>query len=182
MGSSGPNAENVFTHQKEIVKEFINNKTNPDTKFTVVTYGPSTTKTWKLNERNEKKRNKIINSMSWNGQGTRLDLGLSEAYNVLKRTKPNTHKRVYIFVSQAADVGSEPVKKVISKLLEDGTELITIQIVDRDDPEEVKKIVPRTKFVIKIRVRDDPKKLAQLLIVTFYVGKIIKQHNVCPKF
>ncbi|XP_028394352.1 uncharacterized protein LOC114518524 isoform X7 [Dendronephthya gigantea] len=180
MGSSGPNAEKVFTHQKEIVKEFVNNQTNPDAKFTVVTYGPSTTRTWKLDEPNKQKRNKIINSVSWNGRGTRLDLGLSEAYNVLKRTKPNTQKRVYIFVSQEADVGSEPVKKIIGKLLEDGTELITIQIVDRDDPGKEKKIVPRTKFVVKIHARDDPKKLAQLLIVTFYTDPCMRLK--CSKY
>ncbi len=172
MGSGGPNAPKVFQHQKEVVKEFINNKTNPETTFTVITYGRDTTKTWNVKEPNKRKRNKLIDSVIWNGHGTRLDLALEEAYNVLRKKKPKTQKRVYIFVSQVADVGSEPVKKAVGKLLEDGTELITIQLVDGYG--RGKNVVPKTKFVIKSRVRDDPKRLAQLLILTFYVGKIIR--------
>lgn len=172
LGSGGSNAEKVFQHQKEIIKEFINNKTHPRITFTVITYGRDTAKTWKVDEPNKGKRNKLIDSVSWNGHGTRLDLGLNKAYNVLKNKKPKTQKRVYIFVSQIADVGSDPVKKAVSKLLEDGTELITIQIIDGSE-KEGKKVVPRTKFVVKSRVRDDPKRLAQLLIITLYFGKFI---------
>ena len=173
LGSGGPKTQKVFQHQKEIVKEFINNKTRAHTTFTVITYGLDSAKTWKVDEPNKGKRNELIDSVSWNGHGTRLDLGLNKAYNVLKNKKPKTQKRVYIFVSQVADVGSDPVKKAVSKLLEDGTELITIQVIDGSEGEE-KKVVPRTKFVVKSRVRDDPKRLAQLLIVTLYFGKAIR--------
>lgn len=171
VGSGGPNAQKVFQHQKEVVKEFINNKTKPNTTFTVITYGRDTTKTWTLNEPNKEKRDKLIDSVSWNGHGTSLHLGLEEAYNILRKKKPKTRKRVYIFVTHVANVGSEPVKKAASKLLDDGTELISILITDGDE-EKVKKVVPRTKFVVKSRVRDDPKRLAQLLVITFYFGKI----------
>lgn len=171
VGSGGPNAQKVFQHQKEVVKEFINNKTKPNTTFTVITYGRDTTKTWTVNEPNKEKRDKLIDSVSWNGHGTSLHLGLEEAYNILRKKKPKTRKRVYIFVTQVANVGSEPVKKAASKLLDDGTELISILITDGDE-EEGKKVVPRSKFVVKSRVRDDPKRLAQLLVITFYFGKI----------
>ena len=162
----------MFQHQKEIVKEFINNKTRPHITFTVVTYGRDTAKARKVDEPDKGKRNKLIDSVSWDGHGTRLDLGLNKAYNVLKNEKPKTQKRVYIFVSHVADVGSEPVKKAVTKLLEDGVEMITIQVIDGSGVDEGKKVLPRTKFVVKSRVQDDPKKLAQLLIITFYFGKV----------
>lgn len=169
VGSGGPNAQKVFQHQKEIVKEFITNKTNPDTTFTVITYGRDTTKTWNVNEPDKQKRNKLIDLISWNSHGTRLDLALEEAYNVLRKKKPRTQKRVYIFVSKLADVTSDGVMEAVGKLLEDGTELITIQIGDGDG--EARKVVPKTKFVVKSGVRDDPRRLAQLLVVSFYIGK-----------
>lgn len=162
----------MFQHQKEIVKEFINNKTRPHITFTVVTYGRDTAKARKVDEPNKGKRNRLIDSVSWDGHGTRLDLGLNEAYNVLKNEKPKTQKRVYIFVSHVGDVGSEPVKKAVTKLLEGGVEMITIQVIDGSGGDEGKKVVPRTKFVVKSRVQDDPKKLAQLLIIIFYFGKV----------
>ena len=171
MGSGGPNAQKIFQHQKEVVKEFMKNKTDPDTTFTVITYGRDTAKTWKVDEPNKEKRNKLIDSISWNDHGTRLDLGLQKAYNVLSKKKPKTRKRAYIFVSYVVDVGSEPVKKAVKKLLDDGVELVTIQMTGGDDGEGTK-VIPWTKFVVKSGIRDDPKKLAQLLVFTFYFGKI----------
>ena len=170
MGSGGPNAQTDFQHQKDVVKEFINNKTNPKTTFTVITYGRETAKTWKVDKPNKTKRNKFIDSISWQDHGTRLDLGLEEAFKVLRK-KPKTQKRVYVFVSQVADVGSEPVKRAVGKLLDEGTELVTIQLVYGDGKED-KKVVPRTKFVVKSHVRDGPKKLAQFLLIMFYTGTI----------
>ena len=171
MGSGGPNAQKHFEHQREVVKEFINNKTNPKTTFTVITYDQNTAKNWKVNEPNKIKRNKLIDSIFWHGHGTRVDLGLEEAFKVLRKKKPKTQKRVYVFVSQMADVGTEPVKRAVGKLLNDGTELVTIQLVYEDGKED-KKVVPRTKFVVKSHVRDGPKKLAQFLLIMFYTGKI----------
>ena len=168
VGSAGPKAQKVFQHQKEVVKEFITNKTNPDTTFTVITYGQDSTKTWNVDEPDKQKRNKLIELISWTSHGTRLDLGLEEAHRVLK-TKPDAKKRVYIFLSRLAEVTSERVRNAVAKLVGDGTELVTIQIDSGD--EEEKRVIPKTKFVVKSRVRDDPKRLAQLLVVTFYIGK-----------
>lgn len=170
LGSSGPKAHQMFEFEKEVVKEYMNNQTDTDTTYTIVIYGKDSSESRPINEHDKSKRNKLIDSITWSTTGTRLDLGLEKAHKVLKDNKdPKVHKIVYVFVSETASVTSDGVKQAAKKLLDSGSDIITINV--NDGIKANNQVIPRSKFAVKTGIFDNPKMLVVLLTFTYRIGK-----------
>lgn len=171
LGSSGLNAQKRFQYQKQVVKEFLKNNSNSNLEMslTVVTYGLETAETWPVSLRDKSNQKTYVDNIPWNGPGRRLDLGLTKTSDALQNANPKSRKRVYVFINQAANIHSKPAQKAASKLLNEGAELISVQIMD--DEEDRWKSGLQDLFVVKARVNDDPERIALLLVMTYNFGK-----------
>ena len=169
LGSSGPEARRAFEHEKELVKEHMNKDVGFDRKYTVVTYGKDGSKIWPIDEPDKSKRNKLIDSITWPSPGTRLDLGLEKAHQVLRSNRePNVRKVVYVFVSDTGYVTTKRLKEAAKKVIDSGGVIITIYV---GGIAENKVVVPNTKFVVTTTILDDRSKLVTLLTLWYRKGK-----------
>ena len=169
MGSSDPNAKEIWTKEKMIVNDVIGKPKDAFVKYGVVQYDkPGSVRVPLGDYKDEKELQEGVKKLLLK-QSKALDEGIKSAGGEFdKNGRPKARKVMVVFVDGNDDSTMEELKKVAEPLKKKKVKIIPVLLGENVDEEKVKPLLPKKKKPIKGK---DPEKLAEEIAEETLNGK-----------
>lgn len=144
MGSSEPNAQNVFNEQKDIVNDIIRDEPN-DVKYSLIQYETEGRKLAGFNDFEDVSRfRKFIETLTWKGDGVGLEDALKKANSLFeKEGRPFSKRVLVVFTDGRVDSSSTALEKAVKPLNDKNVKIIPVVLKEPVDESNVEILLPK---------------------------------------
>ena len=166
FGACGPNADEVFEKEKDMVSGFLETITVADTYYGVIEYGDSKANIMaRLGDfRNKERLNQYINTIPRSGEGRAIDKALEKARELLLDSgRSDARKALVIFANGKSSSRLAELTNEAKPLHDAGVKIIAVGIGDDVDDEELNSIATNKDKVILAQPYDEATPLGHLL-------------------
>lgn len=174
FGACGPNADEVFEKEKDMVSGFLETIIDSDTHYGVIEYGENKANIKaKLGDfRNKERFNQYINTIPRSGEGRAIDKALEKARELLlDNGRKNARKALVIFANGKSSARLAELTNEANLLHDAGVKIIAVGIGDDVDDEELNSIATNKDKVILAQPYDEAAPLGHLLAHEVCEGK-----------
>lgn len=143
FGACGPNADDVFDKEKDMVSGFLETIKVADSYYGVIEYGENQANIMaRLGDfRNKERLNQFINTIPRSGEGRAIDKALEKARELLLGSGRNdARKALVIFANGKSSARLAELTKEAKPLHDAGVKIIAVGIGDDVDDEELNSI------------------------------------------
>ena len=181
MGSSGPNAQEIFSEQKVVVKDIIKDYEPQDVKYSLIQYETEGRKLVGLNDfKDFSKLQKFVDILTWKDNGVALDDALKKANRLFdEEGRPFSRRVLVVFTDGRVDNTQTELVEAVKPLKEKNVKIIPVVLKEPADETNIRILLPKDKEPIK-KSPQKPESTDDKIKVEIHKGLYSSLFNVFP--
>ena len=150
MGSSGPDAQEIFSEQKAVVDDIIKDYEPHDVKYSIIQYETEGRKLAGFNDfKDMSKLKKFVQILRWKGDGVGLDDALKKANSLFEEeARPFSRRILVVFTNGRLDKAQTKLEEAVKPLKEKNVKIIPVVLKEPTDA-NIKILLPKEKEPVK---------------------------------
>ena len=151
MGSSGPDAEDIFSEQKDIVKDIMKDYESKDVKYSLIQYETEGRKLVGFDDfKDIPKFKKFIEILTWKDDGVGLDDALKKANSLFdEEGRPFSRRILVVFTNGRFDKLPTDLEEAVKPLKEKNVKIIPVVLKEPADETTVRILLPKDKDPVR---------------------------------
>lgn len=151
MGSSGPDAEEIFSEQKDIVNDIMKDYESTDVKYSVIQYETEGRKLAGFDDfKDIPKFKKFIEILTWKDDGVGLDDALKKANTLFdEEGRPFSRRILVVFTNGRFDKSPNELEEAVKSLKEKNVKIIPVVLKEPTDETTIRILLPKDKDPVR---------------------------------
>ena len=183
MGSSGPNAGEMFSEQKVVVNDIIKDYEPKDVKYSLIQYETKGRKLAGFNDfKDFTKLKKFVDILTWKDHGVALDDALKKANDLFdEEGRPFSRRVLVVFTDGRVDDTPTELEEAVKPLKEKNVKIIPVVLTEPTDETNIRVLLPKDKDPIK-KSPQEPENTDDKIKDEIHKGLCFSLLKSCPRF
>ncbi len=151
MGSSGPDAQQIFSEQKDVVNDIIKDYEPQDVKYSLIQYETKGRKLIGFNDfKDISKFKKFVEILTWKDDGVGLDDALKKASSLFdEEGRPLSRRVLVVFTDGRVDSAPTELEEAVKPLKEKNVKIIPVVLKEPADETIIRVLLPKDKEPVR---------------------------------
>lgn len=151
LGSSGPDAEKIFSEQKDIVNDIMKDYEPQDVKYSLIQYETEGRKLAGFNDfKDVSKFKKFVEILTWKDDGVGLDDALKKANALFdEEGRPSSRRVLVVFTNGRFDESPTKLEEAVKPLKEKNIKIIPVVLKEPADETNIRILLPKDKDPVR---------------------------------
>ena len=151
LGSSGPDAEKIFSEQKDIVNDIMKDYEPQDVKYSLIQYETEGRKLAGFNDfKDVSKFKKFVEILTWKDDGVGLDDALKKANALFdEEGRPYSRRVLVVFTNGRFDESPTKLEEAVKPLKEKNIKIIPVVLKEPADETNIRILLPKDKDPVR---------------------------------
>lgn len=151
MGSFGPDAQEIFSEEKDIVNEIIKKYEPQDVKYSLIQYETEGRKLVGFNDfKDISKFKRFVEILTWKGDGVGLEDALKKANSLFdEEGRPFSRRILVVFTDGRVDSAPTELEEAVKPLKEKNVKIIPVVLKEPADETNIRVLLPKDKNPVR---------------------------------
>lgn len=151
IGSSGEDAEEVFSEQKDIVNRVVEDYEPRDVKYSLIQYETEGRKLAGFNDfKDRSKFKRFVDILTWKGDGVGLSDALKKANSLfVKEARPLSRRVLIVFTDGRIDSTGNKLEEAVKPLKEKDVKIVPVVLKEPADETVINVLLPQNKDPVR---------------------------------